>query len=69
LQPRQVLGAGHAAIHDPDALGQTVALFHLLDDLFDRGHVRAIAGEHPVTHRHPLARYHQAMQTCLQSGL
>src|SRR5216683_4663533 len=33
-EPLKVLGAGHAAIHHPDALGQPVALFHLLDDLF-----------------------------------
>ena len=59
LQPSDVLGAGHPAIHHPDALGHSVARLHRSHDLFHGGHVGAIAGEHFVAQRHPLAGDHQ----------
>lgn len=36
-----------------------VALLHRLDDLFDRGHIDAIAVEDLVAERNALARHHQ----------
>src|SRR6266852_1152972 len=41
------------------ALSEAVALFHLLDDRFDRGDVVTVAGEHFIIHRQPFARHHQ----------
>jgi hypothetical protein len=59
LQPRHGLGAGHAAVHHPDAARLTVAALHRVDDLLDRGDVVTIAGEHLVAQRDALARHHQ----------
>ena len=60
LQPGHGLGADHAAVHHPDAMRPAVARLHRADDLLDRGHVGAVAGEHLVAQRHALARHHQA---------
>ncbi len=68
LQPRDVLGAHHAAVHDPDALGQAVARLHRLDDLFDRRDVGAVPGEDLVAQRHPLAGHHQRDADLLAVG-
>jgi hypothetical protein len=55
LQPGDVVGAGHAAIHDPDPLCLAVARFHRADDLLDGGDVDPVAGEHLVAERHPVS--------------
>ena len=37
--------AHHAPVHDPDPAGLAVFLLHHLDHVFDRAHVRGVAGE------------------------
>jgi hypothetical protein len=54
-----VVRAGHATIHDPDAMGLTVPFLHRVHDVLDRGHIHAIAIEHLVAERHALARDHE----------
>jgi hypothetical protein len=68
LEPCDVVRAGHATIHDPDAMGLAVTSLHRVHDVLDRGHIHAIAIEHLVAERHALARATSGMQTCLQSG-
>ena len=60
LQPGDVVGARHAAVHDPDPLGEAEAGLHGGDDLFDGGHIRPVAGEHFVAQGNPVRRDHQA---------
>ena len=45
LQPCDVLGAGHAAVHHPHTRGLAVAALHRADDLLHGRHIGAIAGE------------------------
>ena len=59
-QELQVLLADHPAVHHPDAVGAAVLLLHRLDDLFHRGRVVAVAGEHLVTQGNPVGGDHQA---------
>jgi hypothetical protein len=68
LQPRDVLGARHAAVHHPDPLGDPVAGLHRLDDFLDCGHIDAVAREDLVAERHPLARHHERDADLLAVG-
>ncbi len=67
-QPLEVVLAGHAAVHDPDALGHAIARLHRLDDLLHGRHIRAITGEDLIPYRHPLARDHQRQADLLAVG-
>ena len=48
LQPGDVLGAGHAAVHHPHATRLAVAALYRGDDLLHGCDVGAIAGEHLI---------------------
>src|SRR5689334_18236648 len=56
LQPRDVLGTRHAAVHHPDAAREPEARLHRADDLLDSRHVHAIAVEDFVAQRNAFAR-------------
>ena len=60
LQPGDVVGTGHAAVHDPDPLRLAVARFHRSDDLLDGGDVDPVAGKHLVAERHAVTTHHQS---------
>src|SRR5439155_19250867 len=57
-EPRQVLGAGHAAIHHPDSLRTPVTRLHRPHDLLLRSNVDSISGLIFLDVRHPLATHH-----------
>jgi len=59
LQPGDILGAHHPAVHHPDAMRFAVAALHRGDDLLHGRDVGAVAGEHLVAERDALARHHQ----------
>lgn len=42
----EIVLADHAAIHGPDPFSAAVLSLHQIHDLLDRGHLRAVAGEH-----------------------
>ena len=67
-QKLDVLLADHPAIHDPDALGLAVLLFHHFDDRLHRRHIGPVPGKDFIGKRQPLGRADQPDADLLAVG-
>jgi hypothetical protein len=56
----EVLFAGHAAVHRPDALGGPVLCLHKVHDLLDGGDIGAVAIKDFISQGKPIGRDHQS---------
>ena len=59
-QPRKIVGAGHAAIGDPDAAHGPVARLHRVDDRLQSLRIVGIAGKDFVAQRKAVEAHHKA---------
>jgi len=58
-QKPHIFLARQTTVHNPDSPGSSVELFHVPHDLFERGGIVAVAGEHLITQGHPATAHHQ----------
>ena len=67
-QPRQILGAGHAAIGDPDAAQHAMPGLHGGHDRLQGPRIVGVAGEHLVAQREAVEGHHQGDAHLLAVG-